>query len=52
MSRNTDSSMEYLFGLLPLSVVNGKLELLSEAVNEEKGLPLNIQSEIKRYIEE
>ena len=52
MSRNTDTSIEYLFGLLPLSVVHGKLELLSEAVNEEKGLPLNIQSEIKRYIEE
>lgn len=52
MGAVSDLSMEYLFGLLPLSVLGGKQQLLAELLEEEKNLTAEVKTELQRYIEE
>lgn len=52
MGAVSDLSMEYLFGLLPLSVLGGKQQFLAELLGEEKNLTEEVKTELQRYIEE
>lgn len=52
MGAVSDLSMEYLFGLLPLSVLGGKQQFLAELLGEEKNLTAEVKTELQRYIEE
>ncbi len=47
----SDASMEYLFGMLPLSVLSGKQEVLAELLDDEKNLAEEVRIEIQRYLE-
>lgn len=51
MANLTDASMEYLFGLLPLTILSGKWEVLTELIENEKNLSPSVQTEIERHIE-
>lgn len=52
MSGISNSDMEYLFALLPFSVLNGKQHTLKEALETEKSISSAVKSEVMRYIEE
>lgn len=52
MGTVSDVSMEYLFGILPLSVLSGKRETLAELLEDEKNLTTEVRAELQRYIEE
>lgn len=48
----SDTSMEYLFGMLPMCVLSGKQEVLPELLDSEKNIKPEVKAEIQRYIEE
>lgn len=52
MSNSNSADIEYLFGLLPISILYEKREILGEMLEYERNLTKNIQDEIQRYIEE
>lgn len=52
MSGISDSDMEYLFALLPFSVLNGKQHILKETLENEKSISSAVKAEVMRYIEE
>lgn len=52
MSGSSNSDMEYLFALLPFSVLKGKQDVLKEALENEKNISSTVKSEVQRYIEE
>ena len=47
-----DKDIEVLFGLIPLCVLTGRVDVLSEAIETEKGISNSIKAEAARYIEE
>lgn len=47
-----EKDLEILFGLLPLSVLAGKPDVLKEAIETEKGISATVKAEVLRYIEE
>ena len=47
-----DKDMEILFGLLPLCVITGRIDILKEAIETESGLSSAVKTEANRYIEE
>jgi hypothetical protein len=47
-----DKDMEILFGLLPLCVVTGQMDILKETVDTENGISSAVKAEVMRYIEE
>ncbi len=46
-----DKDMEFLFGLLPLCVLTGRLDVLKDVVETESGISNFIKAEAERYIE-
>lgn len=52
MGAVSDVSMEYLFGMLPLSVLSSKQDTLAELLDNEKNLTTEVKTELQRYIEE
>lgn len=44
--------MEILFGVLPLCVLNGKLDVLKNVIESESGISKSVKDEAARYIEE
>lgn len=44
--------MEILFGLLPLCVITGRIDVLKEAIETESGISSAVKTEANRYIEE
>lgn len=47
-----DMDIEILFGLLPLCVVTGRLDVLKVVIDNETGISSDIKKEVDRYIEE
>ena len=47
-----DKDMEILFGLLPVCVITGQIDVLKEAIETESGISAPIKAEVTRYIEE
>lgn len=47
-----EKDMEVLFGLLPLCVLTGKLDILKDVVETESGISTAVKAETARYIEE
>lgn len=47
-----DKDMEILFGLLPLCVIIGRIDVLKEAIETESGISSAVKAEANRYIEE
>lgn len=47
-----DKDMEILFGLLPLCVITGRIDILKEAIETESGISSAVKAETNRYIEE
>lgn len=47
-----DKDMEILFGVLPLCVLNGKLDVLKNVIESESGISKSVKDEAARYIEE
>lgn len=47
-----DKDMEILFGLLPLCVITGRIDILKEAIETESGISSAVKAEANRYIEE
>ena len=47
-----DKDMEILFGLLPLCVITGRIDILKEAIETESGISAAVKAEANRYIEE
>lgn len=52
MGAISDTSMECLFGMLPMCVLSGKQEALAELLDSEKNIKSEVQAELQRYIEE
>lgn len=52
MATVSDSSMEYLFGMLPMCVLSGRQDTLSELLDSEKNMTTEVKTELRRYIEE
>lgn len=48
----SDTSMECLFGMLPMCVLSGKQGVLPELLDSEKNIKPEVKAEIQRYIEE
>ena len=48
----SDTSMEYLFGMLPMCVLSGKQEALTELLDSEKNIKSEVRAELQRYVEE
>lgn len=47
-----DKDIEVLFGLLPLCVVTGQIDVLKDLLNNETGISADVKAEVSRYIEE
>lgn len=47
-----DKDMELLFGILPLCVLTGKLDVLKDVIEGEGGISSSVKAEVARYIEE
>ena len=47
-----DKDMEILFGLLPICVITGRLDVLKDAIDTESGISSAVKAEANRYIEE
>lgn len=47
-----DRDVEFLFGLLPLCVLTGKIDILKDAIETEGSLSGTVRAEAARYIEE
>ena len=47
-----DKDMEILFGLLPICVITGQIDILKEAIETESGISSAVKAEANRYIEE
>lgn len=47
-----DKDMEILFGLLPLCVITGRIDVLKETIETESGISSAVKAEANRYIEE
>lgn len=52
MGAVSDTSMECLFGMLPMCVLSGKQEALTELLDNEKNITPEVKAELQRYIEE
>lgn len=48
----SDTSMECLFGMLPMCVLSGKQEALTELLDSEKNIKSEVWAELQRYVEE
>lgn len=48
----SDTSMECLFGMLPMCVLSGKQEALTELLDSEKNIKSEVRAELQRYVEE
>lgn len=48
----SDTRMEYLFGMLPLCVLSGEQEVLSELLDNDRSITPAVKTELQRYIEE
>lgn len=48
----SDTSMECLFGMLPMCVLSDKQEALTELLDSEKNIKLEVRAELQRYVEE
>ena len=46
-----DRDVEFLFGLLPLCVLTGKIDILKDAIETEGSLSGTVRAEAARYIE-
>ena len=44
--------MELLFGLLPICVLTGKVDILKDVLESEGNLSNSVRAEAERYIEE
>lgn len=47
-----DKDMEVLFGMLPLCVLTGRVDILKDVIETESGISNSVQAEVARYIEE
>lgn len=47
-----DKDIEILFGLLPICVITGQIDVLKEVIETESGISAPIKAEVTRYIEE
>lgn len=47
-----DKDMEILFGILPLCVLTGRLDILKDVIETESGISNAVKAEAERYIEE
>lgn len=47
-----DKDMEILFGLLPLCVLTGRIDILKEVIETEAGISSSVKAEAARYIGE
>lgn len=52
MGEISDTSMECLFGMLPMCVLSDKQEVLRELLDSEKNLKPEVRAEIQRYVAE
>lgn len=48
----SDTSMECLFGMLPMCVLSDKQEALTELLDSEKNIKSEVRAELQRYVEE
>ena len=47
-----DTDVEILFGMLPLCVLTGRLDILKDVIETESGISNSVKNEAARYIEE
>ena len=47
-----DKDMEILFGMLPLCVLTGRLDILKDVIETESGISNSVKAEAARYIQE
>lgn len=47
-----EKDLEVLFGLLPLCVVTGQIDVLKDVIDNEAGISSDVKAEVSRYIEE
>ena len=47
-----DKDMEVLFGILPLCVLSGRVDILKDVIETESGVSNSVKDEVARYIEE
>lgn len=47
-----DKDMEVLFGMLPLCVLTGRLDVLKDVIESENGISNSVKNEVARYIKE
>ena len=47
-----DKDLELLFGVLPLCVLTGRLDVLKDVIEGEIGISSSVKAEVARYIEE
>ena len=47
-----DKDLELLFGVLPLCVLTGRLDVLKDVIEGESGISSSVKAEVARYIEE
>ena len=47
-----DKDIEVLFGLIPLCVVTGRIDVLKDVIDNEAGISSDVKAEVSRYIEE
>jgi len=47
-----DKDMEFLFGLLPICVLTGRVDVLKEVIETESNISISVKAEAARYIEE
>lgn len=48
----SDTSMECLFGMLPMCVLSDKQEALTELLDSEKNIKSEVRAELQRYVED
>lgn len=47
-----DKDMEVLFGILPLCVLSGRVDILKDVIETESGVSNSVKDEVARYIKE
>ena len=47
-----DKDLELLFGVLPLCVLTGRLDVLKDVIEGESGISSSVKAEVSRYVEE
>lgn len=46
-----DKDLEFLFGVLPMCVLTGRLDIMKEVMETEEGLSRSVRAEAERYLE-